>query len=156
MPQHSSATEDFATVASVWSIGIVCWTATCDRILLESLWGNRCWAACGNVSGKPKADRQAGSNQFGTHDPLRSFLHSWTDPRNGQDGNYLFELEAQPGLPEGGSVTTASSMLSTSIEQPLKSSGLCSGANPNRTLLHDSLSQTDGNQHQAGVSANTR
>ena len=95
MPQHPSATEDFATVASVWSIGIVCWTATCDRILLESLWGNRCWAACGNVSGKPKADRQAGSNQFGTHDPLRSFLHSWTDPRNGQDGNYLFELEAR-------------------------------------------------------------
>ena len=140
MPQHSSATEDFATVASVWSIGIVCWTATCDRILLESLWGNRCWAACGNVSGKPKADRQAGSNQFGTHDPLRSFLHSWTDPRNGQDGNYLFELEAQPGGPERGSVTTTSSKLSTQFEQPLKTSGPRSGLHLNGRLLHNFLS----------------
>ena len=55
-------TEDFATIAFVGLIGIVCWTGACDRILLESLWGNRCWAACCNVFGKPKADQQAGSN----------------------------------------------------------------------------------------------
>ena len=59
--------------------------------------------------------------------PLRSRLLSWTDSRNGQDGNYLFELEAQPGGPERGSVTTASSKRNTSIEQPLKTSGPRSG-----------------------------
>ena len=76
---------------------------------------------------------------FRKHDPLRSRLLSWTDSRNGPDGNYLFELEAQPGGPERGSVTTASSKLSRCIEQPLKTSGPRSGLHLNGRLLHDFL-----------------
>ncbi len=83
---------------------------------------------------------------FGKHDPWSSHLLSWTDSKNGQDGNYLFELEARfarylkrAGGPERGSVTTASSKLSTSIEQPLKTSGPRSGLHLNGRLLHDFL-----------------
>ena len=39
-------------------------------------------------------------------------------PRLGRDGNYLFELEAQPGGPEGCSDTTAGSQPIGIIERP--------------------------------------
>ena len=46
------------------SIALVWMNEPCVRILLERSWGNRCWAACRNVSGKSDADQQAGSHQF--------------------------------------------------------------------------------------------
>src|SRR5208283_2024239 len=39
-------------------------------------------------------------------------------PRLGRDGNYLFELEAQPGGPEGRSDTTAGSWPIRIVERP--------------------------------------
>ena len=64
---------------------------------------------------RPQATRTSGG---GGLDPESAARNGPPHPPQGRNGNYLFELEAQPGGPEGRSNTTAGSQPIGVIERP--------------------------------------